>query len=144
MHQNKGFTLIELMIVVAIIAVLAAIAYPSYTEYVKRTNRTDMQGQLLNITYKLQNYKVVNHTYQNATLSALKVDSTYPSTRLYDIELLVDADGQGYLLKASPNKSKNQKDDGDLCINQEGHKYWKKANTCDSSDLDATTNWDGK
>lgn len=142
MNKTKGFTLIELMIAVAIIGILAAIAYPSYVEYVKRTNRTDMQTQLLTIMHNLQNYKVINHTYENATLSALKVDSTYPSTGLYDVELSVDADGQGYLLKASPNVGKSQKNDGELCINQEGHRYWRKANTCDSSNLTATSNWD--
>lgn len=144
MNKTKGFTLIELMIAVAIIGILAAIAYPSYVEYVKRTNRTDMQTQLLTIMHNLQNYKVINHTYENATLSALKVDSSYPSTGLYGVELLVDADGQGYLLKASPNTGKSQKNDGELCINQEGHRHWKKANMCDSSDLSATSNWDGK
>lgn len=44
-----GFTLIELMIVVAIIAILAAIAYPSYTEHVMRSRRADAKGVLLEV-----------------------------------------------------------------------------------------------
>ncbi|HBP5388065.1 TPA: prepilin-type N-terminal cleavage/methylation domain-containing protein, partial [Pseudomonas aeruginosa] len=46
MKSNRGFTLIELMIVVVIIAILAGIAYPSYDEYVKRGNRTEGQALL--------------------------------------------------------------------------------------------------
>jgi type IV pilus assembly protein PilE len=42
----KGFTLIELMIVVAIIGILAAVAYPSYTEYVRRTHRAEIASLL--------------------------------------------------------------------------------------------------
>ncbi|AVI83044.1 MULTISPECIES: type IV pilin protein [Pseudomonas syringae group] len=43
---SRGFTLIELMIVVAIVGILAAIAYPSYTEYVKRTQRSAVASLL--------------------------------------------------------------------------------------------------
>lgn len=45
-HKQDGFTLIELMIVVAIIGILAAVAYPSYQEYVRRGYRADARSGL--------------------------------------------------------------------------------------------------
>jgi len=52
----KGFTLIELMIVVVIVAVLAAVAYPSYTKYVYRARRSDAQKFLMTIAAAEERY----------------------------------------------------------------------------------------
>lgn len=53
-NRHLGFTLIELMIVVAIVAILAAIAYPSYQEQVRRSNRTEGQRTMLETAQRLE------------------------------------------------------------------------------------------
>jgi type IV pilus assembly protein PilE len=60
----KGFTLIELMIVVAIVGILAAIAYPSYTEYVKRTHRAEIASLLSEQTQALERWFTRKGTYK--------------------------------------------------------------------------------
>ncbi|RMO83794.1 Fimbrial protein pilin [Pseudomonas syringae pv. philadelphi] len=76
---SRGFTLIELMIVVAIVGILAAVAYPSYTEYVKRTQRSAIASLLSEQTqalerfysqtggYKAYNGVVAGNTYYKIT-----------------------------------------------------------------------------
>jgi type IV pilus assembly protein PilE len=47
-NDRRGFTLIELMIVVAVVAILVALALPSYTGYIRKANRGEAQQLLLN------------------------------------------------------------------------------------------------
>lgn len=69
--KAQGFTLIELMIVVAIIGILAAIAYPSYTEYVQRGKRSEAKVALLEAVQNLERYYSANGTYLNAAGTGL-------------------------------------------------------------------------
>ncbi|WP_108119151.1 type IV pilin protein [Pseudomonas graminis] len=67
--KTKGFTLIELMIVVAIVGILAAIAYPSYTEYVRRTHRTEIAGLLMEQSQILERAFTKNGSYLNVPIT---------------------------------------------------------------------------
>lgn len=51
-----GFTLIELMIVVAVIGILSAIAYPSYQEYVNKSRRADAQAALVELAQFMERH----------------------------------------------------------------------------------------
>jgi type IV pilus assembly protein PilE len=61
--KNSGFTLIEVMVVVAIIAIVATIALPSYQEYVAKTRRAEAAGLLLEGAQALERYYSANGSY---------------------------------------------------------------------------------
>ncbi|CUA94328.1 type IV pilin protein [Thiomonas bhubaneswarensis] len=63
MQRNRGFTLIELMIVVAIIAILSAIAIPAYTQYVARSKLTEAFSGLSGMAVAAQQYYQDNRSY---------------------------------------------------------------------------------
>lgn len=65
MRQQSGFTLIEIMIVVAIIGILAAIAVPSYTDYVRRAKIAEATSTLSEMRTKMEQYFQDHRTYNN-------------------------------------------------------------------------------
>lgn len=63
-----GFTLIELMIVVAVVAVLTAIAYPSYQDALRKSRRAQAKADLIEYAASAERFRTVNNTYAGFTL----------------------------------------------------------------------------
>ncbi|TAL87641.1 MAG: type IV pilin protein [Rhodanobacter sp.] len=67
--RSAGFTLIELMIVVAIVAILTAIAYPAYTSYITKTHRVAAEGCLSEYANYMERYYTTNLRYDTSSAS---------------------------------------------------------------------------
>lgn len=65
MKHERGFTLVELMIVVVVISILAAVAMPAYTNYVIRGKITEATTNLSSLRVSMEQYYQDNRTYQN-------------------------------------------------------------------------------
>lgn len=134
----RGFTLVELMIVVAIMAILVTIAYPSYKQHMMKARRADAEGALLGFANAMERYFTEKGTYTGAAAGGASTgapaSTVYPSqapldssTKYYNLTINA-ATATTYTLRATPIAGSAQDGDGFLQVDQTGTRAWDKNN----------------
>ena len=93
---QKGFTLIELMIVVAIIGILAAVVMPNYTQYIARARATEATSALADMRIRMEQYFQDNRDYTGASCAA----PTGTNTEFFTFDCSSAPDTDSYTLQA--------------------------------------------
>lgn len=133
-HPERGFTLIELMVVVAVVGILASIAYPSYAEYVAKSRRATMTAVLMQGQQWMERFYTENFSYYQVRGSSAVVSELFPAQlqqspapgeggAQYSLAVTVDIDQpEVYVLKATRSGGMAADRCGDYQVDQYGRK----------------------
>ena len=131
-RDQRGFTLIEVMITVAIVAILAAVALPNYQNYLIRSARVQAQTELLDLA-TLQEKIFLNSNAYTSSVTAnytgeaaggLGRTSGATNDGRYTLSIALGTGGQSFVLTATPDVGGAQRNDGALSIAETGRKLW--------------------
>ena len=130
MKYTKGFTLIELMIVVALIGILSAIAVPQYSQYVIRGNRAAAQAFMMDVANREKQYLLDARSYTNS-LSVLAITLPTDVSRNYSVAIDAPTGGAipSFTITATPVPGTKQATDGTLTLDDSGAKTHGAATT---------------
>ncbi len=116
----KGFTLVELMIVVVIVAILAAIAYPAYTSQVRKAARKEAVGVVLKVAGLLERRRSQLFIYPTSDGDLAPFAQ---NTKRYGITVGSVSSGEGFIITAAPAGDQQKDPCGTITYDQAG--VWK-------------------
>lgn len=148
MLKEEGFTLIELMVVVAIVAILAGIAIPSYQAQVRKTYRKDAMASLQGLAQAMERFYGQNNTYSGAAGSQSAptangspwvFPAVSPTDGVARYNLTVNGTATGYTLQATPIAGSSQDGDGIIRLDNTGLRGRDRNGDGDTSDSGEAT-----
>jgi type IV pilus assembly protein PilE len=119
--SNPGFSMVEILTVLALISILGSYAYPNYQAHILRAHRTEAQAALVMLASQLETYYAEHHTYEDANIEQL--NGSNKTQNGYYILSIADLSPTTYTVLATPQG--NQLKDRlcqTLTFNQLGHK----------------------